>query len=185
MRSPQASANRSGSFHFRRLSIRTSHFPPSPFEKRPATTPSKILIGRATNREAKPVLKVNTQQQRRTVTWHPLPYLPIMPTQPVAPATARHDMSVILVTGSYDHEIRFWEAWSGICSRTISRSGESGVRHTLLSRQLFYPHLQVTYNIHTASKPTRNLSRVRNPVSIRSFDLMSCQQQTFVGCRNS
>ncbi|KAN0075274.1 WD40-repeat-containing domain protein [Tylopilus felleus] len=35
-------------------------------------------------------------------------------------------MSVILVTGSYDHEIRFWEAWSGICSRTIARSGESG-----------------------------------------------------------
>lgn len=40
----------------------------------------------------------------------------------------RQDMSVILVTGSYDHEIRFWEAWSGICSRTIARSGESGVR---------------------------------------------------------
>ncbi|KAF5391730.1 hypothetical protein D9757_001803 [Collybiopsis confluens] len=38
----------------------------------------------------------------------------------------RHDMSVILVTGSYDHEIRFWEAWSGICSRTITRTGESG-----------------------------------------------------------
>ncbi|KAG5220076.1 TOR complex [Salix suchowensis] len=35
--------------------------------------------------------------------------------------SARHDMSVILVTGSYDHEVRFWEAWSGICSRTISR----------------------------------------------------------------
>jgi hypothetical protein len=47
-------------------------------------------------------------------------------------------MSVILVTGSYDHEIRFWEAWSGICSRTIARSGESGVSSTfstfLLSR---------------------------------------------------
>lgn len=57
-----------------------------------------------------------------------------MPNQPVAPTPPRHDMSVILVTGSYDHEIRFWEAWSGICSRTIARSGESGVRHTLLSR---------------------------------------------------
>jgi G protein beta subunit-like protein len=43
-----------------------------------------------------------------------------MPNQPAAPAP-RHDMSVILVTGSYDHEIRFWEAWSGICSRTIAR----------------------------------------------------------------
>lgn len=46
-----------------------------------------------------------------------------------AAATAsRTDMSVILVTGSYDHEIRFWEAWSGICSRTIPRAAESGVR---------------------------------------------------------
>lgn len=36
------------------------------------------------------------------------------------------DLSVVLVTGSYDHEIRFWEAWSGICSRTIPRSGETG-----------------------------------------------------------
>jgi hypothetical protein len=38
------------------------------------------------------------------------------------------DLSVVLVTGGYDHEIRFWEAWSGICSRTIARTGESGVR---------------------------------------------------------
>ncbi|KDQ16207.1 hypothetical protein BOTBODRAFT_54041 [Botryobasidium botryosum FD-172 SS1] len=37
-----------------------------------------------------------------------------------------HGYEVVLVTGSYDHEIRFWEAWSGICSRTIARSGESG-----------------------------------------------------------
>ncbi|KAF9231081.1 WD40-repeat-containing domain protein, partial [Melanogaster broomeanus] len=42
-------------------------------------------------------------------------------------------MSVILVTGSYDHEIRFWEAWSGICSRTIARSGESGESRSLFS----------------------------------------------------
>jgi G protein beta subunit-like protein len=47
-------------------------------------------------------------------------------------SSTRHDMSVILVTGSYDHEIRFWEAWSGICSRTIARTGESGVSIKLL-----------------------------------------------------
>ena len=52
-----------------------------------------------------------------------------MPAPTSKPASARtSDMSVVLVTGSYDHEIRFWEAWSGICSRTIARSGESGVR---------------------------------------------------------
>ena len=28
-------------------------------------------------------------------------------------------MSVILATGGYDHKIRFWEAPSGICSRTL------------------------------------------------------------------
>ena len=66
-----------------------------------------------------------------------------MPNQPAAPAP-RHDMSVILVTGSYDHEIRFWEAWSGICSRTIARSGESGVRHTFLSSKSSY--LTPTYD---------------------------------------
>ncbi|KAI0314265.1 WD40 repeat-like protein [Amylostereum chailletii] len=49
-----------------------------------------------------------------------------MPSSTNKAAPARHDMSVILVTGSYDHEIRFWEAWSGICSRTITRSGETG-----------------------------------------------------------
>lgn len=49
------------------------------------------------------------------------------------------DLSVVLVTGSYDHEIRFWEAWSGICSRTIPRSGETGVRtlcHLLRAHRL-------------------------------------------------
>lgn len=43
------------------------------------------------------------------------------------PAPAPLDLSVVLVTAGYDHEIRFWEAWSGICSRTIPRTGEAGV----------------------------------------------------------
>ncbi|KAH7105894.1 WD40 repeat-like protein [Auriculariales sp. MPI-PUGE-AT-0066] len=35
--------------------------------------------------------------------------------------------SVVLVTGSYDQEIRFWEAWSGATARIISKtSGEVG-----------------------------------------------------------
>jgi target of rapamycin complex subunit LST8 len=88
-----------------------------------------------------------------------------MPNQPTAaPAPARHDMSVILVTGSYDHEIRFWEAWSGICSRTISRSGESGVRRNLpyptclpCSPAPAQPQLTI---ILTASKSSRHLTRV-------------------------
>lgn len=35
------------------------------------------------------------------------------------PAAVPDDLSVLLVTAGYDHTIRFWEAWSGICSRTI------------------------------------------------------------------
>ena len=60
-----------------------------------------------------------------------------MPTQSLANkgSSGRQDLSVILVTGSYDHEIRFWEAWSGICSRTIARSGESGVSSRLSARE--------------------------------------------------
>lgn len=38
-------------------------------------------------------------------------------TQQVPPPVDSH--SVILVTAGYDHTIRFWEALSGICSRTI------------------------------------------------------------------
>jgi target of rapamycin complex subunit LST8 len=64
-----------------------------------------------------------------------------MPNLPVPPPAARHDMSVILVTGSYDHEIRFWEAWSGICSRTIARSGESGVSR-------YSPNIQAKFLTH-------------------------------------
>ena len=30
------------------------------------------------------------------------------------------EMSVILCTAGYDHSIRFWEAWSGICHRQIA-----------------------------------------------------------------
>lgn len=65
-------------------------------------------------------------------TYTSMPPTQAAPPPSTKPAPARHDMSVILVTGSYDHEIRFWEAWSGICSRTIARSGEIGVRPSLL-----------------------------------------------------
>ncbi|EKG21902.1 hypothetical protein MPH_00822 [Macrophomina phaseolina MS6] len=38
---------------------------------------------------------------------------------PSASGYCAHAMSVILCTAGYDHTIRFWEALSGICSRTI------------------------------------------------------------------
>lgn len=42
----------------------------------------------------------------------------VRPLRPMPPA--QNDQSgVILVTAGYDHTIKFWEALSGICSRTI------------------------------------------------------------------
>src|SRR6266404_7837074 len=90
-----------------------------------------------------------------------------MPNQPAPPPSARHDMSVILVTGSYDHEIRFWEAWSGICSRTIARSGESGVSPSLPSTLSSYSH-----HSHIASQSARHLTRVRPDVP--PFLMLDC-----------
>ena len=60
-----------------------------------------------------------------------------VPQQFVRLQARPNDMSVVLVTGSYDHEIRFWEAWSGICSRTIARSGESGVSFPNVNLDLY------------------------------------------------
>jgi G protein beta subunit-like protein len=42
--------------------------------------------------------------------------------RPVIPAQNEQNNSVILVTAGYDHTIRFWEALSGICSRTIQHA---------------------------------------------------------------
>lgn len=39
-----------------------------------------------------------------------------------ATSTGADTLSVILVTAGYDHTIRFWEAWSGVCSRTVQHA---------------------------------------------------------------
>jgi len=55
----------------------------------------------------------------------PLPATAHLPPQTTHPASqtqasaATDALSVILVTGSYDGTVRYWEAWSGICSRTL------------------------------------------------------------------
>ena len=50
-----------------------------------------------------------------------------------AAAAAQQDaLSVLLVTAGYDHTIRFWEAWSGICSRTIQHP-ESQINRLAIS----------------------------------------------------
>lgn len=91
---------------------------------------------------------------------------PSPPPRPGLPPPPRHDMSVILVTGSYDHEIRFWEAWSGICSRTIARSGETGVRSCFSLCDTSSTHTVIYYDMPVASQSTRNLTRVRPRVAV-------------------
>lgn len=43
-----------------------------------------------------------------------------------------HSMPVVLVSGGYDHKIRFWEATSGVCARTLS-FGDSQVNCVSIS----------------------------------------------------
>lgn len=57
--------------------------------------------------------------------------LPSAASQQV-PSAVPDDLSVLLVTAGYDHSIRFWEAWSGICSRTIQYQ-ESAVNKLAIS----------------------------------------------------
>ncbi|KIY43627.1 WD40 repeat-like protein [Fistulina hepatica ATCC 64428] len=85
-------------------------------------------------------------------------------------------MSVILVTGSYDHEIRFWEAWSGICSRTISRAGESGQVNRLAispDKRFLAAAIHKKINIYeiasTSSKPLTTLEAHTNNVTSVCF----------------
>ncbi|KAF9532315.1 WD40 repeat-like protein [Crepidotus variabilis] len=90
---------------------------------------------------------------------------------------ARHDMSVILVTGSYDHEIRFWEAWSGICSRTIARTGESGqVNRLAISNDKRFLGAAIHKKIHiydigsASSDPILVLDKHTNNVTSIAFN---------------
>lgn len=48
--------------------------------------------------------------------------------QQAAAAAQQDALSVILVTGGYDNTIRFWEAWSGVCSRTVNHPDHVSVR---------------------------------------------------------
>lgn len=84
-------------------------------------------------------------------------------------SASRHDMSVILVTGSYDHEIRFWEAWSGICSRTIARSQETGVSVRTSVRRCSSPRWLMMFGPGIASESVGDISRV-------SADCLACSE---------
>ncbi|WFD34563.1 TOR complex subunit lst8 [Malassezia cuniculi] len=61
------------------------------------------------------------------------------------------NLSVILVTAGYDHTIRFWEAWSGACSRSIQHPGSQVNR--------------------LAISPDKRLLAVAGHSSVRLFDV--------------
>ena len=56
---------------------------------------------------------------------------------------------IVLVTGGFDHRLRFWEATSGVCSKTLKFPGESQVNCVAVSpdKQLLVaggnPHIQL------------------------------------------
>lgn len=83
-----------------------------------------ILMGG--DRQPKHALSIIMWRKYYYTTTH-YTYMPVQDNN--HPQPSQQDLSVVLVTGSYDHEIRFWEAWSGICSRTIARN-EAGVSFT-------------------------------------------------------
>lgn len=71
--------------------------------------------------------RANSAARRRTGANGLPPSGPILPSTAHLPSTAaataaaqQDALSVILVTGGYDNTIRFWEAWSGVCSRTLN-----------------------------------------------------------------
>jgi len=72
-------------------------------------------------------------------------------------------MSVILCTGGYDHTIRFWEALSGICSRTIPHP-DSQVNRLCISPDKRY--------LAAAGHHTVKLYDIKstNPNAILTFD---------------
>jgi len=100
-----------------------------------------------------------------------MPHVTIMlATKPTGGAPAWHGMTVILVTGFYDHdhEIRFWEAWSGMCSRGVSRSGEawSPIQAVaFLQPMVFYSKSIVSQSLQIASTACIPVStRSPNPI---------------------
>ncbi|KAK0429592.1 WD40 repeat-like protein [Armillaria borealis] len=97
-----------------------------------------------------------------------------MPTpSSTSKAATASNMSVILVTGSYDHEIHFWEAWSGICSRTITRTGESGLvtfdGHTKNVTSIQF-HSEGKWLVTGSEDGTIKIWDLRNPHLHRTYD---------------
>jgi G protein beta subunit-like protein len=69
-------------------------------------------------------------------------------------------MSVILATGGYDHKIRFWDAPSGVCSRTLRFADSQVTRlHITPDRQFLAaagnPHIRL-YEIHNPDPTMEN-----------------------------
>eukprot|EP00978_Attheya_sp_CCMP212_P041582 scaffold240359_cov46-Attheya_sp.AAC.2 len=95
-------------------------------------------------------------------------------------------MSVILATGGYDHNIRFWEAPSGICSRTL-RYPDSPVNCLEITPDKQFlaaggnPHIRL-FEINTAlSNPVLTLEGHTAPVTSLGFQrdgryLYSCSE---------
>jgi G protein beta subunit-like protein len=99
------------------------------------------------------------------------------------------EMSVILCTAGYDHSIRFWEAWSGICHRQIALNqawvrvlcchGQCRAPETTLlscSCGLTSIELQLTHQRQVnriAISPDKNFVAAATHTSVRIWDIPS------------
>ncbi|KAH3900446.1 TOR complex subunit LST8 SCDLUD_003428 [Saccharomycodes ludwigii] len=72
-------------------------------------------------------------------------------------------MSVLLVSAGYDHTIRFWEALTGVCSRTIQHTDSQVNRLEMTSDKRF---LAAAGNLHVRLYDIRSA----NPNPVTSFE---------------
>lgn len=76
------------------------------------------------------------------------------PSQQTPPALQNDSHSVILVTAGYDNTIRFWEALSGICSRTIKHP-DSVCLFVRRKRE----EQEISYESYSASESIMHITR--------------------------
>jgi hypothetical protein len=67
--------------------------------------------------------------------------------------------SVILVTAGYDNTIRFWEALSGICSRTIQHPNSVGNSTKLFVNNPNWMFIDIFFVVYAASEQTMYFTR--------------------------
>jgi G protein beta subunit-like protein len=84
------------------------------------------------------------------------------------------ERSVVLCTGGYDHSIRFWEAPTGLCHRTVAYT-DSQINELSLTYDKSYlavagnPHVKLYDILSSNSQPVVSLDGHTNNVTTVGF----------------